>query len=154
MIKGKLTIDRFTFGSGGEAPIELADAGSSAHRYLCSCGQLLTSSGHRAPVGQPAIDDPERIEARLRRVPRQHQPGPDMRRLENPIEPPQDHAQPACSPAQPGGALVELSGSCLSHLRLDMRHKQLSRVAATDEHPQSLVQAPAVEVRVEIAEAG
>jgi hypothetical protein len=28
-IKGKLTIDRFTFGSGGEAPIEFRDAGAA-----------------------------------------------------------------------------------------------------------------------------
>ena len=106
----------------------------------------------RAPVGDPAGDDPERVRpARRRRVRREHEPRARVRRAQHAAEAAEQRLQAPRPPAQPGGALEALGGRRRPHLRLHVRQQ---RGPAVDlEQAERLVEPLAVEVGIEVAQA-
>ena len=73
--------------------------------------ELRRVGRQRAPVGDPAGDDPERVGAAgRRRVRGEHEPRAGVGGAQDAAEPPEQRLQPARAAPQPGGALVALGG--------------------------------------------
>ena len=108
----------------------------------------------RAPVDQPALDDPERVEALLHRVPRQHQPRRGVGGAQHAVEPLEHPRQPVAPAQQRRGALEALASADASRIRaVDLLDQCLAR-ARRLEMRERHVELAAVGVRVEVAEAG
>jgi len=112
----------------------------------------------RGPVGQPAADDPERVVSFRARVAREHEARLGVRGGKGAAgagaaERPHEHRDPLTPPAQPRGALEALLRGGRAHLRVDVREQRGAAVATAGEEAKRLVEAPAVEVRIEVVEA-
>ena len=115
-------------------------------------GLELVEVTRRAPVDQPALDDPEGVVGRAGRVRGEHQTRPHVGGLEHAAQLVQHHAEPAAPAPQGGGPLVVLIGRGRAHLRVDMVEQRAARIGIT-EQPQHGVEAAPVEVGVQIAQA-
>ena len=116
-------------------------------------GRIAVRVADRAPVDQPPGHQPERVDARGHGVRGQHQPRPRVGGLEHAAEPIEDRRQPAGAAPQPAGALEPLLRGRVAHLSLDVGDQPGAAGSGADEHPQRLVQPPAVQVRVEVTQA-
>ncbi len=106
-----------------------------------------------APVGDPPADEPERVEARRSRVRREHEPRPRVGRRERAVERAHERRDARAPAAQPGRALVALLGGGRAHLRVEVLDERRAAVALAAEERERLVEAAAVDVRVEVVEA-
>ena len=109
-------------------------------------------AGERAPVHQPALDDPERVEALLHRVLRQHELRRAVRGAQHAVEPLQHPRQPLLAAQQRRRPLEELRVRCLVHPPIDLLYQCLAGTRLLEMRERHVELAP-VRVRVEVAEA-
>ena len=106
----------------------------------------------RAPVDDAPADQPQRVVARAPRVGGEHQARTGVRRGHR-AQALQQPAQALAAAPQPRGPLEALGGRGRAHLPVDVGQQRGAAVAAPAEQREGLVEAAAVEVRVEVAQA-
>jgi len=135
---------------------ELAGAPAAQQRLLRPRRQPVEVAPERTPVHESAPDEPEGVSrSGIGRMRREHESRPRMGRLEHATEAIEDQAQALAPAAQPHRSLVALLGGRRSHSGLDVRDQTFAATGlAVHEQSQGLIQAPPVQIRIEIAQAG
>ena len=147
----ELTIRTSSTSSTGTA--DRAAAAPPRARPRCAPRSSPTSGSGPQSRTRPR-DDPEGVEAALRRVAGKHQARAGVGGAQHAAEAREQVGQALEAPAQHLGALVAALAGRLLHALLDVAEQQPARLLGTLEQRQRLVEAAAVGVRVEVAEAG
>ena len=113
----------------------------------------LVEIAQRPPIDDAAADQPERVEAPTARVLGQHEPRPGVGRGEHPAEALEQPPQALAAPAQPCRAFEALRGRGRAHLGVDVREQRRPAVAVAGEQRERLVESPAIEVGIQVAQA-
>jgi hypothetical protein len=87
-------------------------------------------------------------------VRREHEPRARVRGAQDAAEPAQQRVQAPQPPGEPRGPLVALGARRVAHLVLDVGEQRRAAVLGAAEQPERRVEPLAIEVRVEVAEAG
>ena len=140
--------------SSGRSQPPSSGRGAARSASAVRDGELGRILRQRAPVDDAAADDPERVVARgVARVRGEHEPRARVDRAQHAAEAGEQRAQPRVAAAQPGGALVAAVGRGRAHLALDVVEQRGRAVVLAGEQAQRGVEALAVQVGVEVAQA-
>ena len=135
--------------SDATAPVPSPPRSARAVRSSISCSSPSgPQSTMRPPTSQNASNRPPRG------CSASDHPGPRVRGGEHPAQPLQEHRQPAAAAQEPGRPLVALGRGGGGHLLVHVAQQRRAAVARCREEGERLVEAAAVGVGIEVAQAG
>ena len=143
--------------SSGVSERRAAGAPVVAQRVRGAAREVVEIQGRPSdadPVDDAPADEPEGVEAPAARVLGQHEPRPRVGGGDRAAERVEQPGQALAAAPEPAGALEALAVGGPAHLGVDVGQQRRPAVALAGEERERLVEPAAVEVRVEVAEAG